>query len=70
MPPCEQKIPLSQRLPRGDRHNLQFLSTMHTFALSELHLQCYTPSSDDSMGFLQLQRAPFHHGPPHRGTVW
>jgi hypothetical protein len=70
IPPCEQNIPMSQRLLRGDRHNLQFLSTMHTFAPSELHLQCYTPYSDDSMAFLQLQRAPFHHGPPHRCTVW
>jgi len=22
------------------------------------------------MEFLQLQRAPFHHGPPHRCTMW
>jgi hypothetical protein len=34
MPPCEQDIPMSQRLLRGDRHNLQFLSTMQHLLLA------------------------------------
>jgi hypothetical protein len=61
--PCEQNIPMSQRLLRGDRHNLQLLSTMQHLLLASCIKQCYTPYSGDSQEFLQLlQRAPFHHG--------